>query len=311
MANHDVLDLGRMRVLREIGLRGSIAGAARSLGLTASAVSQQLALLERETRAALVDRTPQGVVLTGAGQALAERTGQVLEVLARAQADLDRSVGSLAGTVRIAAVASAGATVVSSAVSALRARHRGIEVSVVAAEPAAGIDLLLARDVDLAVVDEYDQVPLALPDYVSAVELCREPLVAVLPAPGRRRPRLADLAGQDWVMPPEGAACGQAVRAACRAAGFEPRVTWETDDMLLLATAVAAGHGVAVLPLQSVAPNVPGVRTARIAGLDLHRTLRAVARASAWNRPVVGAVLDQMRRAGRRLPGGRATRGGP
>lgn len=297
MANGDVLDLGRLRLLREVGLRGSIAAAGRSLGLTASAVSQQLAQLERETGAALVDRTPRGVMLTGAGEALAGRAAQALDVLAEARADLDRLAGSVAGTVRIAAVASAAATLVSDAAAALRAAHPGVRLTVAAAEPARGIDLLLAADVDLAVVDEYDQVPLALPDYVTVVDLCREPLVAVLPETGRRRPRLADLAAADWVMPPDDAACGQAVRSACRAAGFEPRVTWETDDMLLLATAVARGHGVAVLPRRSVAPDVPGVRTVRLPDLTLNRTLRVAARASALNRPVVAAVVSELRRA--------------
>jgi DNA-binding transcriptional LysR family regulator len=297
MANGDVLDLGRLRLLREVGLRGSIAAAGRALGLTASAVSQQLALLERETGTALVDRTPRGVVLTGAGEALARRAEQALDVLAEARADLDRLAGSVAGRVRVAAVASAAATLVSEAVEVLRRRAAGIEVSVTAAEPARGIDLLLAGDVDLAVVDEYDQVPLALPDYVTAVDLCREPLVAVLPEEGRRRPRLADLAAAEWVMPPDDAACGQAVRSACRAAGFEPHVTWETDDMLLLTTAVARGHGVAVLPRRSVAPDVPGVRIVRLPDLRLNRTLRVVARASALNRPVVAAVVAALRRA--------------
>ena len=299
MTNAVPLDLGRLRLLREIGLRGSIAGAARTLGLTPSAVSQQLAVLERETGAALVDRTPRGVVLTGAGEMLAQRAGEALDVLADARADLDRLAGSLAGVVRVAAVASSAATVVSQAVTRLRVAHRDVEVAVTAVEPATGVDLLLAGDVDLAVVDEYDQVPLALPDYVTAVDLCREPLVAVLPADGWRRPRLADLAGADWVMPPEDAACGQAVRSACRAAGFEPRVMWETDDMLLLTTAVAAGHGVAVLPARSVAPDVPGVRAVRLPDLQMHRTLRVVARAAALNRPVVAAVVDALRAAAR------------
>src|SRR6185312_8665558 len=109
MANGDpqALDVGRLRLLREVGLRGTIAGAARSMGLTSSAVSQQLAVLEREAGTALVDRSPRGVVLTGAGHALVRRADEVLDVLASARADLDRIAGSLSGPVRIAPVASA------------------------------------------------------------------------------------------------------------------------------------------------------------------------------------------------------------
>jgi len=289
-----MLDVGRLRLLREVGLRGTIAGAARSLGLTSSAVSQQLAVLEREAGMPLIDRSPRGVALTGAGHALAGRAGEVLDVLALARADLDRIAGSVSGPVSVAAVASAAATFVSAAVAGLRESHPGITVSVAAAEPSVALDLLVAGDVDLAVVDEYDYVPLALPDFVVARELCAEPLVVVVPATrnGRRGTALAELADADWVMPPEEAACGLAVRTACRAEGFEPRVRWETDDMLLLARAVADGHGVAVLPLRSVAAAVEGIHVRPLREPPLNRRLYAVARASALARPVVATVIE-------------------
>jgi molybdate transport repressor ModE-like protein len=300
------LDVGRLRLLREVGLRGSIAAAARAVGLTPSAVSQQLAVLERETGAALIDRSPRGVVLTGTGQALAARAEQVLDVLAAARADLDRLAGSLAGPVRIASVASAAATVVSSAVGTLRTSAPGIEVTVLAAEPERGIGLLLTGDVDIAVVDEYDYVPLALPEAAVVCELGVEPLVVVRPAGTARRPAgLADLADADWVMPPEDAACGRAVRAACRTAGFEPRVRWETDDMLLLVRAVAHGHGVAVLPRRSVPSDADGVDVRPLRQPALTRRLVAVARASAAARPVVREVLDALSAASAAKASGR------
>lgn len=289
------LDVGRLRLLHAVGVRGSIAAAARSVGLSASAVSQQLSVLERETGTALLDRSPRGVVLTGAGHALAARAAQVLDVLAAANADLDRLAGSSAGPVRIAAVASAAATVVSDAVRALRPTDPGIEISVVAAEPERGIGLLLRADVDIAVVDEYDYVPLALPDSATVRELGVEPLVVIRP-PGTatRAPVLADLAEADWVMPPEDAACGRAVRAACRTAGFEPRVRWETDDMLLLARAVAAGHGVAVLPRRCVDVDAVPLDVHPVRAPALSRRLLAVVRPSVAARPVVSVVLGAL-----------------
>jgi DNA-binding transcriptional LysR family regulator len=303
MANGDerLLDVGRLRVLREVGLRGTIACAARSLGLTPSAVSQQLAALEREAGAALVDRSPRGVALTGAGHALAARAGELIDVLVSARADLDRIGNSVAGPVAVAAVASAAATIVSDAACRLRDTHPGVVVSVRAAEPGPALDLLVAGDIDLAVVDEYDYVPLALPDFVVARDLCAEPLL-VVGAPGTMRRgsvTLASLSGADWVMPPEDAACGQAVRSACRAAGFEPRVRWETDDMLLLARAVAAGHGLAVLPRRSIADGAADVELRRLREPRMQRRLIAVARASALTRPVVGTVLAELVAAAR------------
>ncbi|MDQ2750966.1 MAG: LysR substrate-binding domain-containing protein [Actinomycetota bacterium] len=290
------LDVGRLRLLREVGLRGTIAGAARSLGLTSSAVSQQLVVLEREAGTPLVDRSPRGVVLTGAGRLLAARAGEVLDVLASARADLDRIGGSVAGPVAVASVASAAVTFVSTAVTDLRRHHPDVSVSVTAAEPSQALRLLVAGDVDLAVVDEYDYVPLALPEFVVARELGTEPLVAVGAAGsfGRRRPALAELAARDWVMPPDAAACGLAVRSACRAEGFEPRVRWETDDMLLLLRAVEAGHGVAVLPRLSVSHAVADVALRALRAPGLERRLIAVARASAMGRPVVGTVFDAL-----------------
>ena len=293
------LDVGRLRLLREVGLRGSIAGAARAVGLTPSAVSQQLALLERETGAALVDRSSRGVVLTGAGHALSVRAGEVLDLLGTARADLERLAGSVGGPVAVASVASAAATVVSAAVTELRTHRPGIEVTVTSAEPERGLGLLLAGDVDLAIVDEYDYVPLALPEHALVRELCTEPLVVVRPRGARLRTvaSIAELADVAWVMPPEDAACGRAVRAACRTAGFEPRVRWQTDDMLLLVRAVADGHGVAVLPRRSVADDAAAVQVQPLREPALTRRLLAVARASVADRPVVAEVLAACERA--------------
>jgi molybdate transport repressor ModE-like protein len=295
------LDVGRMRLLREVALRGTIAAAARELGLSPSAVSQQLAVLEREAGTALVDRSPRGASLTGAGHALAARAGEVLEVLSAARADLDRLAGSLGGPVELAAVASAAVTFVSAAARDLARTHPAITLDVSVAEPSRALSLLLAGDADLAVVDEYDYVPLALPDFVVSRELCAEPLVLTVPAgwPGRQRPTLAELAGAEWVMPPEDAACGQAVRSACRAAGFEPRVRWASDDMLVLARAVAAGHGIAVLPRLSVALDAADVEVRTLREPRLVRRLTAVARSSALGRPAVAAVLDALAAAAR------------
>jgi DNA-binding transcriptional LysR family regulator len=288
-----VLDVGRLRLLREVAIRGSIAGAARSLGLTASAVSQQLAVLEREAGTALLDRSSRGVELTGAGHALSDRAAAITELLHEARADLDRLRGDIVGEVRLATVASAAATIVSDAATTLRKNHPGIEIRVQTAEPGRSLQLLLAGDVDIALIDEYDYQPVAMPDYLVAVELATEPLVLLSP-PGTfgrdRKVHLHQLAEADWVMPPDDAACGFAVRAACRAADFEPRVRWETDDMLLLTRAVSVGHGLAILPRLSVDTN-QDVDISVLASPHLSRRLMAVARSAGARRPVVQEVV--------------------
>ena len=298
-----LLDVGRLRLLREVGRRGTIAAAARALGLTPSAVSQQLAVLEREAGAPLLDRSPRGVVLTGAGEALSAHADAVIDLLARARADLEQRHGEIAGEVRLATVASAAATIVSAAALSLRHDHEGIDLHVQTAEPAHSLDLLMGGEVDLALIDEYDYQPVALADYLVIHALRTEPLVVVAPAgrlAGRRPVKLAELAELDWVMPPDDAACGFAVRAACRAAGFEPRVRWETDDMLLLARAVGAGHGVAVLPRLAVDESAAGVDVRALAAPTLTRRLSAVARSAGMGRPVVQAVLAALTAAANR-----------
>ncbi|MEO9237177.1 MAG: LysR substrate-binding domain-containing protein, partial [Jatrophihabitantaceae bacterium] len=102
---------------------------------------------------------------------------------------------------------------------------------------------------------------------------------------------------ENWVMPPLEAACGQAVRFACRAEGFEPRVRWETDDMLLLVRAVAAGHGIAVLPRLAVADAVAEVEVRPLARPQLSRRLLALTRTSSQSRPIILAVLDELQKA--------------
>jgi molybdate transport repressor ModE-like protein len=293
------LDVGRLRLLREVELRGSIAAAAREVGLTPSAVSQQLAILEREAGTPLLDRSPRGVLLTGAGRALVARARSILELLEEARADLDRLTGELSGHVRIGTVASAAAALVSKAAIRL-AEHAALELTVTVAEPARSIDQLLDGDLDIAVVDVYDGVPVPVPDYLVSVDLATEPLVvvsAVDALPGRGALKLSALSEAHWVMPPLDAACGQAVRFACRAEGFEPRVRWETDDMLLLVRAVAAGHGIAVLPRLAVADNVAEIEIRPLAEPSMSRRLLALTRSSSQDRPIIRATLDELAKA--------------
>lgn len=295
-----LLDVGRLRLLSEVDLRGSIAAAARAVGLTSSAVSQQLTILEREAGTTLLDRSPRGVLLTGAGQALVARARVIFGLLEEARADLDRLTGELAGRVRVGTVASAAATLVSDAASRLTADHAELELTVGVAEPSVSIAQLLDGDLDVAVVDVYDGVPVPFPDYLVVTELATEPLVVVTAPsarPGQASLTLAELAEAAWVMPPLAAACGQAVRFACRAEGFEPDVRWETDDMLLLMRAVGAGHGVTVLPRLAVVDGVSEVLVRPLAEPSMHRRLLALTRSSSQERPVVRAVLGELVKA--------------
>ena len=219
-------------------------------------------------------------------------------MLEEARADLDRLTGAPAGQLRIGAVASAAAGLVSSATTNLATEHPEIELIVSVAEPGRSLDQLLQGDLDIAIVDIYDGVPVPLPDYLVSLPLGSEPLV-VVSRPGLLRSTkasLAALADFDWVMPPSEAACGQAVRFACRAEGFEPRVRWESDDMFVLVRAVAAGHGIAVLPRLAVADDAAEVEIRRLTAPALSRRLIALTRASSQGRSVVQATLAALQK---------------
>jgi DNA-binding transcriptional LysR family regulator len=139
-----------------------------------------------------------------------------------------------------------------------------------------------------------------MPDYLHVTDLGTEPLVVVSKTgtfAQRHSVKLAELADSGWVMPPVEAACGQAVRFACRDKGFEPRVRWETDDMLLLVRAVAAGHGLAVLPRLAVADAVATVDLHPLVEPAMKRRLLALTRASSEDRPVVRGVLAALAKA--------------
>lgn len=293
------LTVDRLRMVRELARCGTIAATARSLGLTPSAVSQQLSALERETGVALIDRADRRAALTAAGLALVDHADRVLDALAAASAELDRVRGAVAGPFRIATVPSAAPALVSPARARLRAEHPDLDLTVVDEEPHRSLEHLDRGTIDLAVVDRYAAAPLVLGDDLEVTPLLSEPLVAIVPAghPAKEPVDLAALAGEDWIVAPEEVSCGLAVRRACEAAGFVPRVRWQTDDLLLHLEHVAAGHGVALLPRLGVRAGIAAVEVRPLAPPVVTRDLLAVTRRSTVARPAVAAVLAALRTA--------------
>ncbi len=293
----DLPDPTRLRLLVDVAHHGSIAGAARANAITPSAVSQQLTTLERECGVPLLERLPRGVALTAAGEVLAERGRALVRLLEATRGDIDGFDDALVGRIRIGSISSAAQSLVLPALARLADEHPGVDATVTVAEPQTSLRGLHEGRLDLALVDVYEHAPMAMPSRVTATTVHREPLVLI----GRERFRpsvtLADLAEERWVMPPAEAACGQAVRYACRQAGFEPQVRWETDDLQLLSTAVAAGQGVTLLPRLAIDVDRPGLHTAVPDGATLNREIRAVVRAGERDRPLLRAVTAALQTA--------------
>jgi molybdate transport repressor ModE-like protein len=300
-----MLDVRRLVVLREVALQGSFSAAAQALTYSQSAVSQQIATLEREAGTRLVERNGRSVRLTDAGRALVRRADAILTELEGAERDLQLIAGLRGGRVRVSTFASAATALLPEAVTAFRAAHPGVRVELTLVEETAeAVEGLRAGRTDLALLAE----PLE-PGPVEAHHLLDDPMLAVLPAghplARRRALRLADLAAEPWVL---GGGPGCSDRAtilrACHAAGFEPRVSVEfpTDDYHATQGMVAAGAGITLLP--SLALSVPrdDLVVRPLAGGGLHRQVVAATRRGDQALATL-AMLEQIRGTARRLSG--------
>jgi molybdate transport repressor ModE-like protein len=293
------LDVRRMRVLREVAARGTIAAAARALSFTPSAVSQQLAALEREAGVALLDRHGGRVALTEAGRRLVVRTESIMAELEAAGAELSAAASDVVGDVHVAAFPSAERALLAPALAALARRHPDVRVRSTELEPEASLPALRLGDVDLAVSHEDVARPAPADARLERVDLLEDPLRLVLPHghPAARGDgvELAGLAAEHWVATPPGTACRAMLDDACRAAGFVPAVPYHANDFGVLAAFVAAGLGVAMVPELALAAFGKGVVVRPLADVPVRRRIFVAARRGGLVRPAFSALVDELR----------------
>jgi DNA-binding transcriptional LysR family regulator len=244
-----MLDVRRMRVLREVARKGSFSAAAEALSFTQSAVSQQIAALEREAGTILVQRSARGVRLTEAGEALCRHADAVLARLAEAEAELEAIAGLRGGRLRMAAFESAGATLMPLAIADFSAAHPGIELSMTLGEPEDTEPRLKSGEADLVLgFGTRERVP---DDAIERLFLLEDPMFLVLPQAhplaNKRHLRLADLATEAWIGGPQDCECNRLIFGACTRAGYDPRIAFETDDYAAVQGFVAAGVGVSLV----------------------------------------------------------------
>jgi molybdate transport repressor ModE-like protein len=290
-----MLDVRRMRVLREVAERGSIAAAAQELAFTPSAVSQQIATLEREAGVALVERGPRSLRLTEAGRALVEHTEGILASLAAAEAEIQAIAGVRGGTLRLASFPTAYATIMPAAIGEFRRRHAAVELTLTEADPLMSIARLKSGELDLALLYEYDHVPLPEDDSVERVPLLDDAIRILLPRGHREARRRAvpldALANERWITSTARSSCHEFVARSCRAAGFEPDIGFESDDHGVWQGLVAAGVGVALAPDLALENLHPGVEARPVALQPLKRRIYTAYRA-AGHSPAIEAMLD-------------------
>ena len=299
-----MLDVRRLRLLRELAHRGTIAAVAEALAFTPSAVSQQLSALEREAGLALLERSGRRVVLTPAGRTLVRHAETVLEQLERATADLAGARQGLAGPLRIGTFPSAGRTMIPAALIALARQHPGLEPMVSEIDPARVAGALRAAELDVALIHEYDFAASRPEPGLATEALCAEAMylasaAAAAHAPLTRveRPDPAAISrGRDapWITATPGTMCHQMTMHACQAAGFIPDTRHLVDDFATTLALVAAGQGVALVPELGLADPPPGIVLTRV---PLSRRTRIAYRSGSASHPAVTAVSAAFRSA--------------
>jgi DNA-binding transcriptional LysR family regulator len=249
-----VLDLGRLKILRELDARGTVTAAAHELGYTPGAVSQQLAALQREAGVALIEKAGRGVRLTPAGHVLVRHADRLLAGVEAAEADLaSLAGGAVQGTVRIAAFQSAMLRIVSPAMAALAKTHPDLRVEVVEAEVEASVPSLRLGHLDVVVGDEYGGLPRPRHADLARDSLLHEQLNLVLPArhPLAKKAKvpLKQLKDAAWAGTQPGTGHREMHVRACRdLGGFEPDIRHSSDDFLILLELVASTGACALLP---------------------------------------------------------------
>src|SRR4051812_43981241 len=300
-----MLDLRRLRLLRELNERGTIAAVADALQFTPSAVSQQLAMLEREAGVPLLERAGRGVRLTDPALVLVDHADALLERAALAEADLAAAAGGVTGRGRIASFQSASLHLAAPAMEALARDAPDLRCELVEAEPEDALPALALGDLDLVLADEWQHQPHRRPAGVERHDLHRDPLRIVLPAAHALAERhetaipLRALADATWTTGHPGMGWEAVTRRTCRAlGGFDPVVGHRTNDAVVSLGLVAHGLAVTLLP-DFVAPaEHPGVAVRATAEGTVHRTIYAATRAADEQRPSVQALLEAVREAG-------------
>jgi len=285
-----MLDATRLRVLDAVARLGSVTAAARELDYSQPSVSHHLARLEAETGAQLLQRAGRGIRLTQAGRLLADRAAEIIGRIDAADAELAAHVGLSTGRVRLAGFASAIGSLVPPAAAKLRREHPGLEVSSIDTHPPEALEMLRTGEVEVAIIFSHDDAEQE-PAGFRLQHLLDDPMYLLA---DRRTRGLAGLREATWV-----AGCPRCrahLLALCRTAGFEPRIGYESDDMVLIQALVASGLCVATLPgLALRAHHAEGVIATRLPGLP--RRVYAATYGDPPDPPAVTALLTALAEA--------------
>jgi DNA-binding transcriptional LysR family regulator len=291
-----MLHVGRLRVLAEVVRRGSFSAAAEALSYTQSAVSQAVARLEAETGATLIVRDRAGVRPTAAGASLIEHAEGIFARIEAAESELAAVLGVRAGRLRMASFPSAGATLMPLAIARFRERHPDVALTLAEGEPEEIAPRLRAGEFDLALLFEFPSATERHGARLRTQVLLEDPMLVALPAEhalaGKPALTLADLRDEDWVQTSASSPCARHVVRSCLAAGFEPEVTFESDDYETVQGLIAAGVGVALIPRLALTHVHPGIVVRALAPKPPSRRVVAATLAAAPVAPAAGTMIE-------------------
>lgn len=297
-----MLNLNRLRMLREVASRGTIAAAAEAFFMSPSAVSQQMAVLEREAGVPLLEREGRGVRLTDAGRRLVLNTERILAEIEHAEAELAASSGGVVGHVRVSAFPTAARAILIPALVDLRSGHPNLQISTIDLEPEESQPALKARELDLVLTYEWDVLPSIEDPGIEREELLAERVSLALPAnhPAALRGgpvAISELVDEQWIVGRDSTSMLDLVKAAAHQSGFEPRTGIHSMDFGVILAAVGAGLGVALGPQLAFTERHPDVAVREIADLQLNRSIWAAIRRGSGQMPGIAAVLGALRDA--------------
>lgn len=290
-----MLDIRRLRLLRELKIRGTLGAVASALNQSPSSVSQQLSQLEKEVGVELLRKSGRRVQLTQQAEILVEHTAAVLERLELAESELGASLTAATGVLRVAVFQSAALALMPGALTLLAREHPRLRVEMTQREPETALYETWARDFDLVVAEQYPGHAAPHHPELDRVLLTGDAIRLAVP-PGSAMTSMADAASAAWVMEPRGAASRHWAEQACRQAGFEPDVRFETADLQAHIRLIESGNAVALLPELVWTGRERTVRLLDLVGGPQRTIFTAVRRASGKS-PAILAVRDALLRA--------------
>ncbi|MGW0866729.1 MULTISPECIES: LysR family transcriptional regulator [Streptomyces] len=293
-----MLDVRRLQVLRAVVTSGTVTAAAAHLGYTPSAVSQQVAALEKQAGTALLERIGRGVRPTAAGLLLTEHAALISSAVAQAESALADLRAGRTGLLSVRYFATAGSTLVAPALARLRAEHPGVRVDLELTDPEDPFQEVARGRADLAVVVQARD---RAGDGFRLVHLLDDPYAAVLPLghplAGKEVVDLHELAGEQWVGSEPPGPCLEPVIDSCAAAGFSPDFVIQSEDYATAQGFVAAGLGVGLMPGLGLRNQHPGVVVRPVRNPEPVRVISAAVRETALEQPALRGLLDALRDA--------------